>query len=138
MYILLKVEASIDFEINPELSFENGVPVDVRKNAPTVEKQLNDSKSILQLVKELIVIRKRYEALCPNGEFEILKAGYPFVFSRGEGDNKIYVAINPSSDSYEYILPDKTVILVSQNVVINGQKLKMDGVSYVILAKKKV
>ena len=62
------------------------LPVDSGAGAPTVAAQLGDPGSILNTVKALISLRRRYEDLGADGDFEVMhaKAGDPlFVYRRG-------------------------------------------------------
>ncbi len=108
------------------------LPTDDRPNAPTVEKQKNNPNSLLSFTKFIVKLHKQEKALSPDGDFEVIRAGYPFVFTRKAEDSTIYVAINPSR--YDYALEDPGVkeILYSQNVTIADGKVNMAGVSILI------
>ena len=108
------------------------LPTDSREGAPTVQSQEKDENSILNFVKKLIKLHKETPALHAEGEFNILFAGYPFVFEREANDKKLFIAINPSSHRHYYEAPAFTNILLSQNISHKNDLLVMDGVSFVI------
>lgn len=108
------------------------LPTDSRDNAPTVEAQLNDRDSVLMFVKKLISLHKSEKALWAEGGFNVLKKGYPFVFERFENEKKLIIAINPSAREYNIDVPEIGSVLLSQNVEVNVENLKMGGVSFVV------
>ena len=75
------------------------LPVDPAADAPTVEGQEADPRSLLNTVKALLALRGAYEDLQADGDFEVLAAdaGQPFVYRRGQ----IYLAVNPSGKTLE-------------------------------------
>lgn len=106
------------------------LPTDGREGAPTVEDQEGDETSLLSFVKELIAFRKAHPALKPCAGFEILHAGYPFVFQRWEGERKLFIAINPSRYCFRWELPAGCTPRIQQNVTIQGLQVVLDGVSF--------
>lgn len=72
------------------------IPCDMSDDAPTVQAQSEDKNSLLNYVKNMIKIRKRYPALAEDGEFEVIESGYPAIYQRRLGDERIRVMINPS------------------------------------------
>ena len=77
------------------------LPLDTAKNRPDVQEQISNEKSMLNIVKRLIALRKKHMALQADGEFEAvcIKDSYPFVFKRTAGNESILICLNPS-DSY--------------------------------------
>lgn len=108
------------------------LPTDDREGAPTVEKQINDSSSLLSFVKELISKRKHYSALSPTADFHILMAGYPFVYERANDKQKLFIAINPSGHTHKYDIPEIKNIVFSQNINIENNCLVMNEVSFIV------
>lgn len=111
------------------------LPTDKSDNAPTVSQQLNDENSLLNFVKELIKLHKASSALHAEADFNIIKAGYPFIFERFNADSRLIIAINPSQFDYKSVISDidkNYKILISQNVKIENGDLSMQGVSFVI------
>ena len=107
------------------------LPTDERENAPTVEKSEGDENSILNFVKALIKLHRETPDLYAESPFEVLVAGYPVVYRRGNG---ILVAINPSSRAFEVDIPEKfKEIILCQNATLDGKNLKMQGTSFIIM-----
>lgn len=105
---------------------------DERDGAPTVESQIGDENSLLSFVKKLVHIRKTTSAFHPEAELDILMPGYPFVYERTDNGKKMFVAINPSGYRHYYDAPKLDKILMSQNVKFEGDRIVMDGVSFII------
>ena len=112
------------------------LPTDSRKTAPTVETQKNDSNSLLSFMKELILLHKENPVLWAEADFNVIKADYPFIFERTDGDKKLFIAINPSDRSYCCTVPDLNKILLSQNVKSKNNKLSMGSISFIIAEEK--
>ena len=77
------------------------LPVDSGCGAPTVETQQSDPGSLLSTVKALIALRRRYDDLSAEGDFEVIhaKAEDPlFVYRRG----CLYLFVNPGDDEAVY------------------------------------
>ena len=86
------------------------LPIDSRKDAPCVDKQQQNSRSLLNTVKNLISLRKASEALGSDGVFEPLyakKRKYPFVYLRRHNKEVYLVALNPSGtpQTADFTLP---------------------------------
>lgn len=105
------------------------LPTDSRENAPTVEKQINDKNSVFNFTKELIKMHKENSAIWAEGEFDVLEAGYPFVFERYDETGKIVVYINPSDKEFTRELPQNVTELISLNCDACDCELKLNGVS---------
>jgi len=108
------------------------LPTDTRKNAPTVQEQLDDKNSLLMFVKEIIQLHKKMPALHAEGEFSVLLPSYPFVYERADEHNKIFVAINPSGYKRYYNAPQLRKVLFSQNIEFEGNRIAMDAVSFIV------
>ena len=108
------------------------LPTDNRDGAPTVAAQLYNRDSLLSFMKKLISYRRNTPALSPNADFEILNAGYPFTFIRSNGEQFIYIAINPSNTQFSLELQIDLDVMLNQNVAINDTTINMDGVSFLI------
>jgi maltose alpha-D-glucosyltransferase/alpha-amylase len=77
------------------------LPVDGRKNRPSVERHEGDRSSPLNTVRRLIALRAETPALKPEGAFIPLYARarkYPFIYERTLGAERVLVALNPGSD----------------------------------------
>ena len=108
------------------------LPTDSREGAPTVSDQEKDANSVLSLVKALVQTHKEHPAFWATGEFKVLLAAYPFVYERTDGKETYIIAINPSEREYTYDAPAITKVLHSQNAEIQGNKMILKGVSFVI------
>lgn len=108
------------------------LPTDGREGAPTVEDQEQDENSLLLLVKKLIALHKDIPALHAEGDFNIVMAGYPFVYERMADGKKLFIALNPSQHRQYCDAPKFSKILLSQNVEQEGDQLIMNGVSFLI------
>jgi len=74
------------------------IMLDPDENRPTVEEQLEDENSLLNEVKNLIKIRKANPALQESAEIKPINTdGYPMVYERYNGEQRILIAINPSA-----------------------------------------
>jgi len=76
------------------------LPVDEDTNAPNVEEQEKNPKSLLNNVRKLIQIKKSESALAAYAEFVPVYAKedtYPFIFARAAGNEIILAIFNPSA-----------------------------------------
>ena len=72
------------------------LPVDSSENAPTVESQQEDPDSLLNTVRNLLSLRRRYADLNADGDFSVVHAvaNDPlFVYKRGS----LYLFVNPGN-----------------------------------------
>lgn len=84
------------------------LPVDTAPGRVSVGAQEADPTSLLQHVRRLIALRRAYPALHAGSQFEVLYAEAfrtPFVYQRRKNDQTILVAINPSEQPVEIVLP---------------------------------
>ncbi len=108
------------------------LPTDTSADAPTVEEQLTDKNSLLSLVKTLIALHKSNRALHADSDFNVIRAGYPFIFERFTGEKKMLIAINPSENCYTSDIPPINKVVLSQNANVEDDVLVMNGVSFII------
>jgi maltose alpha-D-glucosyltransferase/alpha-amylase len=89
------------------LGFSNGksenlyFPVDSSSNAPTVANQDTDKKSLLNFVRSLTKLKREQPALSGYASFYPVYAmpnKYPYIFMRVLNNEKLLIAINPSSN----------------------------------------
>lgn len=64
--------------------------------------------------------------------FNVLMSGYPFIFERFADDKKLVIAINPSERTYTEAIPKLGRVLLSQNASINGDKLTLGPINFII------
>lgn len=108
------------------------LPVDNSDSAPNVKEQLSDENSLLNTVRELIKIRQSNDALCADGSFEVLQKGYPFVYKRSYNESSIIIAVNPSKQENELVLPKVCDVLIEENIERDNNKIKFNKQSYII------
>ena len=108
------------------------LPTDSRIGAPTVSEQEKDENSLLLFVKKLISIHKEYFSLHAEADIDILSSGYPFVYERGDENQKLFIAINPSEHQHYYDAPKFKKVILSQNVELTDEEIVMNGVSFII------
>jgi maltose alpha-D-glucosyltransferase/alpha-amylase len=126
------------------------LPPDPARNRPTVSKQNQNKRSLLNHIRRLAQLRKETPALCGNGEFLPLHAKpgkYPFVYMRRFQGTNIVAAINPSGLPVRLnlklpgITPDVESLLAHDaSLRFNNGKhlLQMKGVSYGIFRLSEV
>jgi glycosidase len=76
------------------------LPVDPDPQRPTVAGQRADQNSLLNIVRDLIALRRAHPEFGPGGSLEILHDGYPLAYLRG---GRFLVIINPSGRTH--VLP---------------------------------
>ena len=84
------------------------LPIDPAPDAPTVEEQESNPKSLLNLSRRLLALRKKYLALGNTGGFRPVyaeKKKYPFVYERSLGNERFWIAINPTGRPLKLSLP---------------------------------
>lgn len=74
------------------------LPVDESENAVTAENQMKDENGFYKVVTDVIALRKKYDDLSNDGDFEVVyaeKNKYPFIYKRG----KFIIGVNPSKNT---------------------------------------
>jgi maltose alpha-D-glucosyltransferase / alpha-amylase len=117
------------------------LPLDTDPNRPNVQEQKKDPDSLLNFVRKLTSLRKKYKALGNTGDFKPLFAkdhAYPFIFERSAEDGKYIVVINPSEKKVtaefthdgikklEPVIVDKVICKVNNSLI----KVTAGEVSY--------
>ncbi len=119
------------------------LPVDGAPDFPNVAAQENDPESLLNRIRRLTALRRAHPALQGEGGYRTVygEAGkYPYVYERTAADETIWVALNPSRNSVELLLPrqdsKKTASVETLNgtdrsltIEPGGLRLRMAGVS---------
>ena len=75
------------------------LPVDPSDDYPNAEEQDSDPDSLLNRVRKLTALRKKYKALSSHAEFVPLYAvqnEYPFIYARAADEEAVLVVLNPS------------------------------------------
>lgn len=118
---------------NRGFSEHNGTYLPTNKDVNcSVESQLKDENSILNTVKKLIGIRKKYACLNADGSQKFLETGYPAVYERTDGKTTIRVYLNPSDTPVKRTCDFKNIIL-SQNSEIRGNELMLNAQSFAVV-----
>jgi len=126
------------------------LPVDPAGDAPNVEAQERNPKSLLNKVRQFISLRHSEPALADYAEFVPLyaeKDTYPFVYARAAGKDVVLVMLNPcgeaSEATFEVNVPmNKIKLLMGDKTLIKTDKkakkmtIKMPGQSYSIVKIK--
>lgn len=102
------------------------------KKGQSVEEQLADPDSILNCAKELIALRKTCPALFTSANQTFLETGYPAVYTREGGGQKITVLLNPSNEVYTREVTHSKV-LKAQNTDVSGNTITLKPQSFAIL-----
>lgn len=75
------------------------LPIDPKAANNNVEEQSKNQKSLLNLTKKLIKLRKENNALGNTGDIKFIYAkenSYPLVYTRKSGKNQFLIVVNPS------------------------------------------
>ena len=76
------------------------LPVEANSGDRVVSEQENDPGSLLNAIRQLVIIRKTHPALANHSAFQVVYARpgrYPFAYVREGGDERVLVVVNPSS-----------------------------------------
>lgn len=109
------------------------LPTSDKKNQSVAEQE-NDKNSILNTVRELIRIRKKYPAFNVSSEQRFINKGYPAIYERTNGEQTVIVIINPSNAKIKKTINYNKVIK-TQNTDINANEITLKGQSFAILLK---
>lgn len=72
-----------------------------KERSLSVEAQISDKNSLYNLVRDLIKLRKEYDAFGYDAELDIdMSEEYPLVYSRKANGKEIFVAINPTEKQF--------------------------------------
>ena len=96
---------------------------------PNVADSQADPDSLLNLVRELISLRKANPALGSAGGVEILNPGYPFVYRRG---GEFTIAVNPSFTPRTTDIAAPGELVLGRGADHEAGRLHLDGFSYAI------
>ncbi len=85
------------------------IAMDSSPDHPDVASQEGMPSSLLNTVRALCALRKSVPALGNRGEFKLISGGgYPLVYLRGAGPERVLVAINPSEKQFTCKVPPLT------------------------------
>ena len=123
------------------------LPIDPRKDRPTVEAQEGNPRSLLYFVRKLINLRKDHAALGADGGFHLVYAeskATPFAYLREKDGRRFLVAVNPGKKAASIQVPAPPAplpyrLIQGRGVKINRKgnsvRLSMGGFSYGIWAE---
>jgi glycosidase len=131
----------------PNADFSTGekdklyLPLDPRKNRPTVKKQASDPRSLLNHVRKLIALRKSSPALQALGTLiplQVENNDRHFAYLRQSGSERFLIVLNPSAEPSQVringIKPDNLAshIFHGTQACVEGDdiQIKLDGVAY--------
>jgi maltose alpha-D-glucosyltransferase/alpha-amylase len=110
------------------------LPIDPDPNRPNVEAQEKSFDSMLNLTRKLLRLRASMPALSNVGGFKVIHAEpfeIPFVYERTLRDQRVIVAVNPSTDASEISMPGvETEPLLVQNAHFENEILQMKPISF--------
>ena len=101
------------------------LPVESEPQERTVAAAERDPDSVLHFVRRLTALRHAHPALGADGGFRPLFAEtkrYPFVYERASGDERFWIAVNPSGAAVSVPLPAHPAGL--EPVLVQGADLR--------------
>ena len=119
------------------------VPLDPRRNRPTVEKQASEPRSLLNHVRRLIALRNQSPALQAEGALiplPVTDDDRHFAYIRQSGNERLLVVVNPAAEPCTVrangIRPDNLSPEMCHGtraqVVGDGVQIRLAGVSYCV------
>jgi glycosidase len=138
-------EANAGFSTASE--YDLYLPIDPDPARPTVAAQEEDPGSLLNFTREMLRLRNAHPALQSRGDFVPLFAEpgrYPFVYMRVAGDERVVIAVNPSSQPATAVIEEMPVTLCDQLagdrisvLTTDGETtFEMPGISYAIFSAR--
>ena len=111
------------------------LPIDPSESRPDVATEEKDAASLLNFTRTLLKLRREHPALANAAEFQPLyaeKNGYPFVYLRIAGSERIVVSVNPAERPCVVVLKEviKAKPLLVQDAAFLEGRFKMDPVSF--------
>lgn len=106
------------------------LPVNENYTEVNVKNQEQDAKSLMNTVRELVEVKRKYAGLfaCGN-EFELISDTYPIVYKRTNEQGTLICAVNPSNREYDVDISTGEV-LSSSNAVVEDHKIILKPISY--------
>lgn len=111
---------------DPEVTY---LPPDPSPIRPNVADATDDPGSLLNLVRELISLRKANPELSTTGGVEILNPDYPFVYRRG---GRFTVAVNPGYAPTTADIPPPGELVIGRGANYDNGALTMAAFSYAV------
>lgn len=118
------------FSVNPLPYLPTG-----NENEVSVSVQEQDEKSLLNMVKQLIKLRRTTKELSSDSPITIVECengGYPLIYSRGDKNSAITIFINPSNQIFKrkFLYKD---ILASSNTSFTNNRIVLNAESFAIV-----
>jgi glycosidase len=111
------------------------LPLDPDPARPTVAAQRADDRSLANLVRRLIELRKANPELGPAGALDVLHDGYPLAYLRGD---RFLIVVNPvgRSVSVPHGRPglDRATAVVESGVEVGGETITAEPFGYGVFA----
>jgi maltose alpha-D-glucosyltransferase/alpha-amylase len=102
------------------------LPIDADPDRPTVAAQQNDPASTLNLLRELIALRRATPALGTRASTRIVSEGYPLAYVRGDSH---LVVVNPRREPATLAFAGATPLWAS-GVDVRPGELRVAGFGY--------
>ncbi|MCA1191404.1 MULTISPECIES: alpha-amylase family glycosyl hydrolase [unclassified Saccharopolyspora] len=107
------------------------LPIDPDPQRPTVAGQRDDPGSLLNLVRRLLALRKRYPELGTRADVRVLADGYPLTYLRGD---RFLVTTNPRREPAAAAVPDARLagarIVEDGGARVDGDEVVVPGFGY--------
>lgn len=110
------------------------MPMDPRKDAPTVDRQQHEPDSLLNRTRRLVRMRRTEPALAAHAEFVPLHAKsstYPLVYLRANGKHRALVALNPSGKAVRVTVDCGARVSQLRPIAGRGTSMEIKGASRV-------
>jgi maltose alpha-D-glucosyltransferase/alpha-amylase len=110
------------------------LPTDPAPDAPTVSRSLADPGSLLHLVRDLVALRHADPRLDAGAPLQVLAAGYPMAYTRGD-DGSLLVVLNPGSAPVSLPLPARLPgsVLIGTGVEVDDDVVRLDGFGHAVI-----
>ena len=107
------------------------LPIHENYNEVNVQVQLGENHSLINEVRKLVEVKRKYPDLfsCGN-EFELVSDTYPLVFKRTTGKEIFICAVNPSEREYTLEI-EIGEVLAALNVDMKGKCIVLKPISYI-------
>ena len=106
------------------------------RNTNQAESQCLEASSLRSEVKRLIALRQAHPALQSRGEIKFLQKGYPLVYERVLGSERILVIINPAQQDATVPLSHGEILYtVGNDVQLSDGTAQISGCTACFIAQ---
>lgn len=110
------------------------IPIDPDEDRPDVNSQMAEPASLWHEVNSLIRLRMQHEALQNTAAISFKQTGYPLVYERSTGQERILVIINPGAEPARVDCGQGSILhTVGGKAEISGKECRADGCSAVFV-----